>query len=412
MSRGIAEIEAGNGAKSSRGATARGRLKVLHVGKFYPPHMGGIETHLQALCGELRMTLDLRVIVASDDPNPSEETLDGVAVSRLATRFSLASTPFCPSMIAKIRHSDADIVHIHLPNPAAVLAYLASAHHGRLVFTYHSDTVRQRVLGNLFEPFLHAALRRSAAIIATSPDYLRTSPVLSRYHDRCHVIPYGIAVEEFERSDSATVSELRQRYGGRLVLSVGRLVYYKGFEYLIRAMTQVRGKLLIIGDGPLRQKLHELASSLGVRDKIIFAGEIQNERVVDYYHAADVFALASVARSEAFGIVQIEAMAAGIPVVNTRLDSGVPFVSVHEQTGLTVPPADPEALAAAINRLLDNPDLRQSLGEAGRQRARQEFALGTMTARTLALYERLASRHAAATSSEQTKPTRNSAVEV
>jgi glycosyltransferase involved in cell wall biosynthesis len=363
------------------------RLKVLQVGKFYPPHMGGIETHLEALCGALRNTHDLRVIVASDNHNAGEETLEGVSVTRVPTKLTLASTPLCPGMIAKIRSSHADIVHIHLPNPTAVLAYLASGHRGRLVVTYHSDTVRQKFFGALFEPWLRLALRRSSAIIATSPDYRRTSKVLSRYPDRCHVIPYGIALEQFERCDPAAVSALRKQYGERLVISVGRLVYYKGFEYLIRAMTQVRGKLLIIGDGPLRGKLEELARALGLSSKVVFAGEIQNERVIPYYHAADVFALASVARSEAFGIVQIEAMAAGLPVVNTRLDSGVPFVSLNERTGLTVPPADPAALATALNRLLDNDELRRSLGAAGRVRARQEFSLETMSTRTMALYD-------------------------
>ncbi len=290
----------------------------------------------------------------------------------------------------EIRRSDADIVHIHLPNPTAVLAYLASGHRGRLVVTYHSDTVRQKVLGPLFAPFLHTALRRASAIIATSPDYRRTSPVLARYLDRCHVIPYGIAVEQFERSDPAEVSKVRERYGERLILSVGRLVYYKGFEYLIRAMQQVRGRLIIIGDGPLRQPLQQLVADLGLGDKVVLAGEIQNADVTPYYHAADLFALASIARSEAFGIVQIEAMAAGIPVVNTSLDSGVPFVSLHNQTGLTVPPENPDALAAAINRLLDDRNLRQSLGDAARLRARQEFSLATMTSRTLALYETVA----------------------
>jgi rhamnosyl/mannosyltransferase len=175
-----------------------------------------------------------------------------------------------------------------------------------------------------------------------------------------------------------------------LILSVGRLVYYKGFEYLIRAMQQVRGRLIIIGDGPLNQKLSQLVAELGLGDKVVLAGEIQNADVTPYYHAADLFALASVARSEAFGIVQIEAMAAGIPVVNTALDSGVPFVSLHNQTGLTVPPENPDALAAAINRLLDDQSLRQSLGRAASLRARQEFSLETMTSRVLALYETVA----------------------
>jgi len=367
--------------------TARRRLKVLQVGKFYPPHMGGIETHLQALSGELAKQLDLRVIVANDTAEKQEELMGGVRVSRVPTRLTLASAPLCPAMIGEIRRSQADIVHLHLPNPMAVLALLASGHRGRLVITYHSDTVRQRVLGALFEPFLRTALSRSSAIIATSPEYRRTSTVLAPYLDRCQVIPYGIEITQFEHCDSQMVQQLRQRYGDRLVISVGRLVYYKGFEYLIQAMKQVRGKLLIIGDGPLRAKLEELAKSAGVADKVIFAGEIANENTVAYYHASDVFALASVARSEAFGIVQIEAMAAGLPVVNTKLDSGVPFVSLHDKTGLTVPPRDPGALADAINRLLDDAELRRSLGQAARLRAHQEFSLETMTTRVMALYD-------------------------
>jgi glycosyltransferase involved in cell wall biosynthesis len=365
---------------------------ILHVGKFYPPHKGGIETHLQALCQALVSTHNVRVLVSSDDRNTHHETMSGVPVSRLAKPLTLFSTPLCPAMPIHIRSAEADIVHIHLPNPAAVAAYLASGHRGRLVFTYHSDTVRQRILGALFQPMLHAALRRSAAIIATSPDYLRTSPILASYQDRCHVIPFGIALERFERCDPAEVAKIHRQHGERLILSVGRLVYYKGFEHLIRAMARVRGKLLIVGDGPLRSKLENLMHEVGVAGKVVFAGAIRDEQMVPHYHASSLFALASIARSEAFGIVQIEAMAAGIPVVNTRLDSGVPFVSLHEQTGLTVPPADPEALAGAINRLLDDEALRKQFGEAARRRARQEFALETMTTRTLALYDSVMNR--------------------
>ena len=186
---------------------------------------------------------------------------------------------------------------------------------------------------------------------------------------------------------------VRERFGERLVISVGRLVYYKGFDVLIRAMASVRGKLVIVGDGPLRGELESLASELGVTGKVIFAGGINNAGVTPYYHAADLFALASVARSEAFGIVQIEAMAAGLPVVNTGLDSGVPFVSLDGQTGLTVPPGDPQTLAVAINRLLDDDGLRKSLGEAGVRRARQEFGVGTMLNRTLELYENVTHRN-------------------
>jgi glycosyltransferase involved in cell wall biosynthesis len=389
MSSANQRLEAADVAVSTKSAGAHRRFSILHVGKYYPPHMGGIETHLQTLCTELQKTHDVRVVVASDDDKTAEYIVDQVPVSRIATRLTLFSAPLCPGLIAMIRNSDADIVHIHLPNPSAVLAYLASGRRGRLVVTYHSDTVRQRILGAMLEPSLHMVLRRSSAIIATSPDYRRTSAILSKYHNRCHVIPYGIALDQFGLCDSVSVSNLRRQYGDRLILSVGRLVYYKGFEYLIQAMTHVNGKLLIVGDGPLRRKLGELVARLGLGEKVAFLGEIQNERVVPYYHAADVFVMASVARSEAFGIVQVEAMAAGTPVVNTSLDSGVPFVSLHDRTGLTVPPADAGALAAAINRLLDDRDLRRSLGGSARVRARQEFSLDTMTSRTLALYDQV-----------------------
>jgi glycosyltransferase involved in cell wall biosynthesis len=371
---------------------AQTRLRVLQVGKFYPPHMGGIETHLQALCGALRNHADVRVVVSSDDRHTVEEMVDLVPVARLSTLLTAFSTAISPGMVSRIRDSGAELVHIHLPNPTAVLAYLASGHRGRLVVTYHSDTVRQKFLGRLFEPLLNAALQKSAAIIATSPNYLATSPVLQAFRDRCQIIPYGIDTSQFEQCEPQAVQRVREKYGERLVISVGRLVYYKGFEVLIRAMADVRGKLVIVGDGPLRGELENLSSKLGVADKVIFAGEINNAGVTPYYHAADLFALASVARSEAFGIVQIEAMAAGLPVINTSLDSGVPFVSLHGETGLTVPPGDPHALAAAMNRLLDDAGLRQSLGQAGVRRARQEFSLHTMLHRTLKLYESVLAR--------------------
>jgi len=289
-------------------------------------------------------------------------------------------------MVSEIRASNADIIHIHLPNPTAVLTYLASGCRGRLVCSYHSDTIRQKYLGALFDPVLHRALRRSAAIVAASPNYVQSSPALSRYRDRCHVIPYGIPLEEFESPDSEAVAAIRSRYGDRLVLGVGRLVYYKGFEYLIRAMKRVRGSLLIVGDGPLRSKLTALAIEVGVADRVHLLGGVDDRTRLACYHAADVFALASVARSEAFGIVQIEAMAAGKPVINTALDSGVPFVSQHEVTGLTVPPENHEALGVAIDELLNNPALRVRYGNAAAFRARQEFSLETMVSRMLQLY--------------------------
>ncbi|HKY05607.1 MAG TPA: glycosyltransferase, partial [Blastocatellia bacterium] len=353
-----------------------GRLRVLQVGKFYPPFMGGMETHLQALCEQMSGRVDVKVVVANGARQTAKEVSDGVEVTRLATMFNFAAAPVCPALPGEIYKTPADIVHIHVPNPTAILAFLASNHKGRLVITYHSDTIRQRVLGWAFEPVLHRALRRSGAIIATSPNYIDSSDVLSLHRSRCRVIPHGIRLERFERMRTEKVSEIRKEFGPRIVLGVGRLIYYKGFEHLIRAMTRVDGRLLIVGDGPLRSSLEEQARELGVSDRVVFLGEVDD--VTAYYQAADIFALASTARSEAFGIVQLEAMACGKPVVNTRLESGVPYVSIDRQTGITVPPASADALAEAINLLFADESLRLRYGAAARERARREFCLDKM----------------------------------
>jgi rhamnosyl/mannosyltransferase len=358
--------------------------RVLHVGKYYPPHMGGMETHLRALCEELNRIMQVEVIVASDERSTAEEMLGGVKVTRVGTALNFSAAPVCPAMARTIRKSEADIVHIHLPNPTAILSYLASGHRGRLVFTYHSDIIRQKLLGSAFWPILRHALLKASAVIVGSPNYVETSPVLRRFKEKCRVIPFGIPFKDFQQADASEVAQLRQRYGARIVLGVGRLVYYKGFEYLIRAMKEVRGHLLLVGDGPLREELRRETSVLGIAERVTFLTGVKDVR--PFYHAADVFALSSIARSEAFGLVQLEAMASGVPVVNTQLDSGVTFVSPHGLTGLTVPPADSHALAQAINSLLDDPARRTELGTAGRLRVEQEFSLETMTRRTLELY--------------------------
>ena len=346
-----------------------------------------METHLETLCLGLRDQVDLEVVVANTGPARVHEVLDGVRLTRLGVPFSLGVAPVMAGLAPYLRAANADILHLHVPHPTAILSYLASRHPGRLIVTYHSDIVRQRVLGLAFRPFLHHALGRASAIVCTSPNYIESSPVLARHRDRCRVLPFSIAHERFETADADAVRRLRDEYGDRIVLGLGRLVSYKGFEFLIRAMPRIEGRLILIGNGPLRAPLMQLAATLGVEKKITFLDRVDDP--VPFYHAADVFALPSVARSEAFGLVQLEAMAAGRPVVNTNIASGVPYVSPHEVTGLTVPPEDPRALADAITRLLDDPSLRARYGAAARRRVRESFSVGPMVAQTLALYEQV-----------------------
>jgi glycosyltransferase involved in cell wall biosynthesis len=360
------------------------RLRVLHLGKYYTPHKGGIETCVRTLCAELRKAVDARVVVANDARTSSEAVIDGVPISRAGTLFHIGSAPVCAGLVRRIRESDPDLVHIHLPNPGAVLAYLASRNKAPLIVTYHCDVVRQRVASRAFAPFLGRLLRRASAIIASSQNYLDTSRTLAAHLERCRVIPHGISVAALESVNPGAVERLRERYGPRIVLSVGRLVYYKGFEHLIRAMQSVDARLILIGEGPLRARLQRMARHLGLADRVILAGEVDD--LVPYYHAADVFILPSVARTEAFGMVQLEAMACGKPVINTSVDSGVPYVSLHGVTGLTVPPEDPRALSTATNLLLDDQELRRRFGAAARRRVLSEFSRDGMVQAVLALY--------------------------
>jgi glycosyltransferase involved in cell wall biosynthesis len=370
-----------------RSAVWRGsRLRVLQVGKFYAPQRGGMETHLEALCTGLLAHADVRVVVANVRRVTQEEEVDGVPVLRVGTLGSVAGATICPGMALAIRRSRADIVHLHHPNPTATLSYLASGHRGPLVVTYHSDIVRQRVLGALALPLVHHLLSRASAIVCTSPQYLATSATLQRHRERCHVLPFGIRSEPFQLVDVPAVQRIRRAYGPRTILGVGRLVGYKGFEYLLRAMTRVDGHLLLIGEGPLRARLEALAETLGVGARVTMLGDVAD--VAPYYHAAALLVLPSVSRNEAFGLVQLEAMACGTPVVNTCLTSGVPFVSRHGETGLTVPPADADALAAAINELLDDPDRRARYGRTARRLVGHEFSVEAMAAGTLGVYAR------------------------
>jgi rhamnosyl/mannosyltransferase len=258
------------------------------------------------------------------------------------------------------------------------------------VVSYHSDIIRQRSLLRLYAPILRRSLRRADAIIATSPPYVTSSPFLAPLAERCTVVAYGIDVRHFENADPAEVGALRQRYGRRLVLFVGQLRYYKGVDYLIRAMASVDGRALLAGAESSRRRteLEELARSVGAADRVVFLGE-QEQALPALYHACDVFALPSIERSEAFGIVQLEAMAAGRPVVSTDVGTGVAWVNQHEVTGIVVPPREPVALAAALNRVLDDPAMAARLGAAGRRRVNDNFTQAQMFERIEQIYARV-----------------------
>jgi len=367
-------------------------LKVLMVNKLYYPHIGGVEKHVQDLAESIKGEVKVKALVANTGFKTVVEEVNGVQVIKTASLGTLASAPLAPSLWLWLRRLRPDIYHFHFPYPIGDISYLLARPKGKLVVTYHSDIIRQKRLLALYRPFMNRFLKRADVIIAGSPNMVKNSPVLKRYSAKCKVVNYGINVERFKLTPELEkqAAFLRRRLGGRnIILFVGRLVYYKGVSYLVEAMQHIDGMLVLAGEGGLRSELEKKAAELGVADKIIFYGRAKDSELPALYHACDIFALPSVASTEAFGLVQLEAQACGKPVVSTNLPTGVPYANLDNVTGLIAEPKDSLALAKAVSRLLNEPELRLRLGAQGKKRVETEFMQSAMAAAVLKIYREL-----------------------
>ena len=329
--------------------------RVLQVNKFYPPWIGGVERVVQDLAEGLGPEFQVRVLACDRKRQLDERSAAGALVTRSVAPATLLSMPLSVQFVSDFYRlaKDADLVHLHHPFPLAELCALLEGGRGRkIVLSYHSDIVRQAWLKPLYAPLLSRFLDRCDRIIVSSRRLLEHSETLREVRDRCVVVPFGPRASELRRD----VEPFELPADG-YILFVGRLVPYKGVEYLLEAMRSIEAPLVIVGDGPLRSDLEVRAGRLGLRCRVHFLGRLPASRLSYVFSRCRLFVLPSVAANEAFGLVQLEAMAFGKPVVNTDLPTGVPEVGPHDVTGLTVPPRDPVALAEAI---------RAILGDAGR----------------------------------------------
>jgi len=379
---------------------SRRPLRVLHLGRFFrEPGSGGIERHVAELLGRLAADVDVDNLVAADGLRGDVIGMEGYRVFRAPSFGVLASTALAPAMIWQARRLHAerqyDLVHLHFPDPMAQLVAQCLPRRVRRVVSWHSDVIRQQHLLRLYRPWMNAFLRGVDAVLAATPAHFTGSTQLDAVApERRHVIPYGL---DYSRFDTPAVclraTELRAAMGDfPLIFAVGRHVYYKGFDYLLRAIAQLpQVRLVLGGQGPLTGALRVLAQSTGVADRVTFTGRLDEDELAAWYRACDVFCLPSVEPSEAFGLVQLEAMACGKPVVNTQLGNGVNVVSLDGVTGLSARPRDEASLAACLARLCADPELREHFGAAGHRRARTGFSAAHMAGQTLALYRRLVS---------------------
>ena len=371
-------------------------LRVVHVNKAYdapvPPvtQWGGIERALMLLAEDQARTMDVTVLCANARRfTQAEQLRPHLQVIRAARLFSAIKLPVCPTMPLLLRRLRPDVVHLHHPYPPGEFAAHLARPRCKLCITWHSDVLRPALAIRIYGPILRRLLRRADRILVSSPQYLELSRFLRPVRGKCRVAPFGIDLTRFLDPDPARVAAARPSPGRPLVLAVGRCVYYKGLEYLVRAMPVLKADLVIVGEGPLLPDLERQAENLGLRERVHFRPHLSEADLVAHYHACDVFVLPSVEITEAFGLVQLEAMACGKPVVSTALPTGVVYVNRDGETGLVVPPRDSAALARAIERLLAEPDLRRSLGEAGRERVQREFTREMYAERVNAVYQEM-----------------------
>jgi glycosyltransferase involved in cell wall biosynthesis len=368
-------------------------MRVLYLYKDYFPVLGGIENHIRVLAEGLRARgVETRVLVTNTTAQTAEETIGGVPVVKTARQVNVSSAPVSLPFLSWVRklEADADVAHAHMPYPPGEVAHLLAGRARRFVVTYHSDIVRQRVLGALYRPFLWQVLRQARLIAVSNPVYIQDSPFLRHYAAKCRVIHFGLDLERFAATPAieAEAAAWRARYDNRpLLLFVGRLRHYKGVNVLIEAMRQLPGATaLIVGIGPMAEEWQQQAHAAGLLDRVHFLGEQTDAAVLALYHAADIFVLPSTNRAETFGIVQVEAMACGRPLICTELGTGTSYVNQNGVTGLVVPPNDPAALVAAVRQMLATSELPARMGAAGLRRAQAEFSIDAMLDRTLDFY--------------------------
>lgn len=372
--------------------------KVLHAYKIYHPDVdGGIPAAIATLSASPSPDFSNSILVARARGFAKTYQSGHVPVEAVPSFGTLFSTPLAPTYpLAFLRRAQAsDIVVHHAPFPLTDIVARRLQKRVALIVYWHADIAGFPLLRKVVSSSIRKTLQRADRIIVSDRSIILGSPPLVGFEEKCRIIPYGADLNFWStstREDQATADSLRQKYP-RMVLAIGRLVTYKGFATLLRALVHVDAQAVIVGEGPLFDDLKRLAWELGVYDRVAFTGRLPAATLKPYLYAAKVFAFPSVTKAEAFGIVQLEAMSAGLPVVNTLLPTAVPEVARHGLEAITVAPGDADAFAKAIQLVLHDQALADRMGHAGKARALFEFSPETYIARVEQVYrEALADR--------------------
>ncbi|MCK9476609.1 MAG: glycosyltransferase [Candidatus Muirbacterium halophilum] len=346
-------------------------MKITEIGKYYPPYKGGIESHIYSISNNLKKWVNkIKVLVFNTSMFSVEEKENNLTVKRCSNFFEFASTPFSFIMFYEILKDKSDIIHIHTPNPSVNFYYniaLKFKKKDHLLFiSHHSDIVSQKLAYMFYKPMLKKLYKKADKIIVATKAHVTYSDILPEFLDKIEIIPYGIAPEQFKISSKIKLRVLKTKEfleNKKIILFTGRLVYYKGVSFLIEAFNKLKRNdttLVILGNGPYFSTLKAQAMQ---NENIVFIPEADDEQLQVFLHACSIFVLPSIEKSEAFGIVQLEAMACGKPVISTKLNSGVRSVNIDKVTGLQVEPKNSDDLMQALDKLLSDDELREEYGK-------------------------------------------------
>jgi glycosyltransferase involved in cell wall biosynthesis len=379
-------------------------MRVLHFYKtYYPDTLGGVEQVIRQLCvgtGRLGVTNEVLTLTRSRTDPVIE--FEGHTVHRVPLDFEIASTGFSLAAIRALSRlaQDADVVHYHFPWPFMDLAHFAARINKPTVVTYHSDIVRQRHLLKVYQPLKYRFLQSVDQIVATSPNYMASSPVLERFRDKTRVITYGLDKDIYPQPEPERLERWRKEVGDKFFLFVGVLRYYKGLHILLDAVATSDYPVVIVGAGPIETELKEHARRLGLTH-VKFVGALDDPDKVALLTLCYALAFPSHLRSEAFGISLLEGAMYGKPMISSEIGTGTTYINIDRETGLVVPPSDPQAFGDAMRTLWDNPQMAQAMGRRAAERYQQLFTAAQMAASYTSLYHELAGRAPALQGSAQ-----------
>ncbi|MCC0035286.1 MAG: glycosyltransferase [Hoeflea sp.] len=370
-------------------------MRVLHFYKTYwPDTFGGVERTIHALTkGSCTHGIHSDVLALSNNPAPTPFMLDGHTVHQVRCDLELASTGFSRAAFSRFAalSKDADVIHYHFPWPFMDLVELLSRHRKPVVVTYHSDIVKQKLLSIVYRPLMHNFLGRANCIVATSPNYLSTSPILQRYRAKTKIIPLGLDEADYPSVDPEKIAFWQDRFPGGFFLFIGVLRYYKGIHILFEAAKQTGLPVVVIGGGNMEDQLKARARTENVA-QFHMTGPLSDEDKIALLRLSRALIMPSHLRSEAFGLSLVEAAMFAKPMISCEIGTGTSFVNKDGETGLVIPPNDVESLSNAMRRLWGDRQKADRFGEAARIRYLSHFTAERMVSSYATLYRSLVAK--------------------